>query len=485
MISKILGFFREIVVAAKFGTSWRIDAVIIAMEPAETVAAIVAGTIGAMMIPFYLELKREGDSEELRVYVSQVLKWTSLLMMGFGALLFFFPNTIIHLFAPSFSGEVLEYASEKLQFFSILPVIHGFGAIFTAALRSERKFFQMASTQLVLNMVCIPLIFVLAPICGETAFVLSWIAGYGIMTLSIAVLCIPFFDPKGFWSLRSPSPYAKKTMAHAIPLIAGKSTGVVNSMVDKIFASSLPAGRVAALRYSYFFLTMINSLLVNSFLTTIFTEMGEAVARRDFAKLKNRLEKSATDMLNLVIPLTFWVILMADPLIQALFQRGSFDAQSTSLVSASLVGYSTILLVAPVGGLIGHVLISLKDLAFINTLSVVSIGANVLFDWFLVGPFGHAGIAASSAAVSVLHTLFSYLWLKKRHDLSFFQWKPWLLKFSVSFSLAAVLFMVKLWVIDGWIWLVLSNAHFFLLFERLNRKMWREVLARCKRFLGS
>ncbi|HPE70324.1 MAG TPA: lipid II flippase MurJ [Thermotogota bacterium] len=484
LISKFLGFLREIVVAAKFGTSWRMDAVIIAMEPAETVAGIVAGTIGTMMIPFYLELKREGDTEKLRTYASQVLKLSALVMLLFGVILFVFPNTMIHLFAPSFSGEVLEYAARKLKIFSILPVIHGFGAIFTAILRSERKFIQMASSQLILNVVAIPVVFVLAPVLGETAFVVAWVGGYGVMHLVLGLVCLPRLEKKQFFSLQPLSTQSKKTLSHAIPLIAGRSSGLINPIIDKVFASFLPAGRVAALRYSHVLLTMINGLLISSFLTTTFTEIGETVAEKNFSKLENRLKKTANDMINLVIPITFWVILMAEPLISFLFQRGSFDQQSTSLVSASLIGYSIIILTAPIGGLVGNVLVSMKDLRFINTLAVASIGANAFFDWILMAPFGHAGIAGSSAVVGLIHTTIGYFWLKKKYKLPFLQWKPFLGKLAVGGSLFSVLFLLRTFLGDGLLWMGMANGLFFLFFLFLNKKMIRALSSKLSQFRG-
>jgi len=229
---------------------------------------------------------------------------------------------------------------------------------------------------------------------------------------------------------------------------------------------------------------MINGLLISSFLTTTFTEIGETVAEKNFSKLENRLKKTANDMINLVIPLTFWVILMAEPLISFLFQRGSFDQQSTSLVSASLIGYSIIILTAPIGGLVGNVLVSMKDLRFINTLAVASIGANAFFDWILMAPFGHAGIAGSSAVVGLIHTTIGYFWLKKKYKLPFLQWKPFLGKLAVGGSLFSVLFLLRTFLGDGLLWMGMANGLFFLFFLFLNKKMIRALSTKFSQFRG-
>jgi len=230
---------------------------------------------------------------------------------------------------------------------------------------------------------------------------------------------------------------------------------------------------------------MINTLLVNSFLTTTFTEIGEAVAERDFSKVHRRLKKSSNDMINLVIPLTFWVILMADPLIRILFQRGSFDSVSTDLVSSSLIGYSIMILTAPIGGLINNALVALKDVKFLNALAVGTIGLNVFFDWAFLAPFGHAGIAGSTAAVSVISAVISYVWLKRKHSLAFINWGGFFAKLFVGISLFVFFLLLKKPLGERITWILLVNVFFFLFFVWLNRSMMQALWRKLKSWFGT
>lgn len=479
LISKIMGFVREMVLAARFGTSWRLDAVIIAMEPAQNISAIIAGALGTMMIPIYLDIKREGDPQKNARYVSQLLKISSLILFVFSAALFFFPDILIRVFAPSYSGEILEFASRKLQQMAVLPLINGFGTLFTNVLQAERRFIQMALFPLLFNIIAIPLLFFLAPFWGESAYVFAWIVGQSFMVLVVGLYCWRFFDKKEVFSTRKIQPQASKTMRLAIPLIAGSSSGTFNNIIDKVFASFLPAGRISALRYSQTLLAMINALIIGSFMTTTYTEIAEAAARNDKEAIKSRLQKTNTDMMNLVIPLTFWVMLMAEPLIRVLFERGAFDIQSTELVSVSLIGYSLIIMISPISGLIFNTLLVLKDVRFMNILAFVSIGLNALLDWVLLNPFGHMGIALSTTGVSLFSTLFCYLWLRKRHRIHFIDkriGKPLLLTFPIFM----VLFWLKDTHIHQWVWTGIGNLSFMVLFGYLNRSMISTLIRRIR-----
>ena len=479
LLSKGLGFIREMVLAAQFGTSWRLDAVIIAMEPAENLSGIIAGALSTMMIPLYLEVKNGKDAEQTKRYASQVLKLAAAVLLLFSALLFFFPDLLIKVFAPSYSGEVLDYAARKLRFLSLLPLIHGFGSIFTAVLRAERRFLQMASFQLIFNIIAIPMLFFLAPLWSEAAYVFTWVVGYLVMTLIMGLYSLRFFDKKEIVASSRFSTPAKQTLKLALPLIVGSSSGMINNIVDKVFASFLPAGRISALRYSHVLLAMINGVIVGSFLTTTYTEIGEAASRKDFRAIERRMRKTNDDLMRIVIPLTFWVILMAEPLIKLLFQRGAFDSQSTELVSASLIGYSVIIILSPIWGLISNTLISLKDIKFINWLAVFFIGLNAIFDWVLMKPFGHAGIAFSTAAISVLSVLFYYRWLKRRYSISFFCIKPFSELCGISMIFSFLLLLLKRYLEDG-IFLIGGSLAFLVLFAFLNREMIEKIHYRFK-----
>jgi putative peptidoglycan lipid II flippase len=479
LISKGLGFIREMVLAAQFGTSWRLDAVIIAMDPAESLSGIIAGALGTMMIPLYLEVKNGKDPQQTARYASQVLKLAAVTMLCFSALLFFFPDILIKVFAPSYTGEILEYAARKLRILSVMPFIHSLGSIFTAVLRAERRFIQMASFQLIFNIVAIPVLFFLAPFWAEASYVFAWVVGYFVMTLLMGLYSLRFFDKKELFKVGRVTSSAKQTLRLAIPLVIGSSSGMINNIVDKIFASFLPVGRISALRYSHVLLAMINAIIVGSFMTTTYTEIGEAAVRKDFQAIERRMKKTNDDLMRIVIPLTFWVILMAEPLIRIIFQRGAFDTASTELVSISLIGYSMIIILSPIGGLISNTLVSLKDIKFINWLAFVTIALNAFFDWILLKPFGHAGIAFSTTAVSIVCVLFYYWWLKTRYSISFFDLKKFVIFCAVNLILFLLLLVLES-VIHEVLFLLIGNISFLSLFAFLNRKIIRQVILRFK-----
>ena len=474
-ISKILGFIREMVLAASFGTSWRLDAVIVALEPAESLSAIIAGAMATMMVPIYLQMKTDPNPHKTAQYASNVLKIAALALLVFSAALFFFPEILIRFFAPNFSGEILEYAARKLQVLAVLPLINGVGAIFTATLRAERRFIQKASFQLIFNIVSIPLLVSLAPLWSEAAYVFAWVAGAGVMNLCVVLYAQRFFDKQAFFSLKPPNHQARKTLIMAIPIIFGSSAHLINQIVDKMFASYLPEGRISALRYSQVLLTMITALIVGSFLTTTHTEISESAAKNDIKAIVSRLKKTHTDLIRLVTPLTFWIILMAEPLIRLLFQRGEFDAQSTSLVSGALIAYSIIIFLSPVSGLASNTIIALQRVNIIYLFSLISLSLNALFNWAFIGPFGHVGIAASTSLVGLISKAMYLGWLYRTYRIHFVNFRQIAILCAIfGFGFMILLMLQSIWI--DWVWLLIGNSFFLLGFLMINRKLVHSLM---------
>jgi len=470
LLSKVFGFVREMVLAANFGTSWRLDAVIIAMEPAESLSGIIAGAFGVMMIPVYLELKNGNNPEKTARYASQMLKISGIFLFLFSFALLIFPDYLIKVFAPSFSGEILDYAARKLRIMSILPIVHGISTISISVLRSERRFIQMASFQLIFNAVSIPVLILLSPLWAEAAYVFAWVAGFSVMVIFSFWYSLRFFDKKEFFTFSPLLSQTKKTILLSLPLVLSYSISTLNAIVDKLFASFLPAGRISALRYSHYLLSMITSLIVASLLTVTYTEIGEFAAKKDFEKIEIRAKKTNNDLMNIVIPLTFWIILMAEQLIGLIFERGAFDSRSTELVSASLIAYSVIILISPVSGLITNIFISLQHTKFINFVSALSIGLNALFDWIFMKPFGHAGIAASTSGVAVIITVTLYFYLKKKYKIVFIDFKRVAYLFFITVSIFLFLLFSKDFLSETF-WLLAGNSLFLVVFLGLNKKM--------------
>jgi putative peptidoglycan lipid II flippase len=347
IISKVLGLVREMVLAAQFGTNWRLDALIIAMDPALQISTIISSAMATMIIPIYIDIKSKKDSLLLKQYTTKIVFLSSFLLILFGFFLMIFPEFFIKLFAPNFEGKELAYAISKLKYVGILPLVNGINILFTALLKAEKTYLAYSLTQLIYNIIAIPVIICFAPFFSESSYLLAYLCGTLAMDLFLLILVRKHFKLSSLFK-RSSNTSVRKTLFLAAPLMLSGSLSIINNIVDKAFASSLSAGSISAMRFAQTIRAMITSIIVGSLMATIFTELSEASSRNDMKALTFRLNKTSTDLFNLLIPLTSWLVIVAQPIISLLFQRGAFTSDSTKLVSSAFLGYSFIIVIGPI-----------------------------------------------------------------------------------------------------------------------------------------
>lgn len=476
IISKAMGFIREMVLAANFGTSWRLDALIVAMDPATKLGGIISGAIASMMVPIYIGEKRKQDPEKIKAYTTQILFVSSFLLIGFGILFSIFPELFVKIFAPKFSGEAFEYAVRKMRIIGFLPFIQGLHSLATSLLNAEKKYMLASMIQLVFNLVTIPSIIIFAPFFSEASYLFAFIIG--TISVDLALLFVLRKKINLKLILKSfQNPAIKETIILALPLLLSGSLGMINGIVDKAFASSLDSGSISALRYAQTIRAMISSLIVGSLMTTVFTELSETSVKQDKTALENRLKKTSNDLLNFMVPLTFWMILMARPLIQLLYERGEFTSDSTGMVTLAFLGYSMTLIISPVSNLLMKVFTSHKKTRIPLLITLISIVLNFVFNSLLIKRFGILGLTLSTSFVSFVNLVVLNIIQKKTFNITFLKKRETVIIFVSTLMVFSFSYLLKN-SLNNSIWLLTTNIAFSFLFIGLNRKILSRILER-------
>ncbi len=483
LISKFLGFVREMVLAAQFGTSWRLDALIIAMDPALQISGIISSAMATMMIPIYIDIKSKKDPVLLRQYTTQTIFLSSFLLIIFGFFLVLFPDFFIKLFAPKFGDREMAYAISKLKFVGILPLINGLNILLTSILKAEKIYMAYSITQLLYNIVAIPVIICFAPFFSESSYLLAFISGTLAMDLMLFIFVRKKLNFRTLFKSNSAA-HIRRTLFLAAPLMFSASLSVINNIVDKAFASALPPGSISSMRFAQTIRAMITSLIITSLMTTVFTELSETSAKKDMKSLVFRLNKTSTDLFNFLIPLTAWLIIVAQPLISLLLQRGAFTSDSTSLVSSAFLGYSLILILAPFYNLLLNTMTAYKKTHITFFMSAMSVGLNFLFNSLLIERFGLMGIALSSSLVNIFSSTILYVYLSRTFKIRFLNKKRIAVLCLVTIPIIIVSKLLESHM-NHIVWLIVVNLVFALTFILFNRKILLQIMNKMLMLLKS
>jgi len=380
------------------------------------------------------------------------------------------------MFAPRFTEREMAYAIEKMRITGILPLIRGLNSIAAAILNAEKKYTLTSIIQLIYNILAIPLILIFAPLIQETSYLVSFIIGMSFMDAAFlfAIRRHISFKYFNFKNLKK----TWRTIILAFPLFFSGSLSIINHIVDKAFASSLEPGSISALRYGDTIKTMITSIIVSSLMTTVFTEISENTAIKNNQGLQFRLKKTSSDLFNLLIPLTVWLIVMAEPTIKLLFERGAFTTESTQMVTKSLIGYSLIIIITPINNLMIRTFIAFKKTFVTFIIASIGIIMNYVLNSLLIEQYGVMGIAMSSSIVILINTIILYLLLVHSFKLRFLDFKRILKITTISILPALSLLLYDTTKAMPFYWLLIINLIYFSIMAAFNRMIILRIFQR-------
>ena len=401
MALKLVSMVKESVVAACFGTGNALDAFIIAALVPTSLAAILAGSLDAALIPTYIEV-RERDSQEAaeRLYANILLTNTVVLvvmcLLLAGTMDYWLP-----LMASRFDPGKLALARNLVYGTLPLVVLTGLATIWGAILNAGNRFAGVAIAP------------VMHPVCVIVMLTLGY-RSWGIYALLVGTTLGTLLETvaKGVMLARRGHPLMPRWhgVSSAYRKVLGQygtaigASVIVNGMgmVDQAFASTLGPRSNSALSYGGKLQGLVLSLGVTALSTAMLPALSQMVAVRDWTGIRRFLRVYGGMILAVTVPLTVLLILMSRFLVRIMYQHGSFTAADTELVVQIQVFHLLRIPFATCHVLVTRTLTALKSVHFLLIMSFSSFALNALLDWILIKPFGIAGITLSTSACSVV-----------------------------------------------------------------------------------
>lgn len=162
----------------------------------------------------------------------------------------------------------------------------------------------------------------------------------------------------------------------APPLFLSITIGIINNIVDKAFASSLPIGSISALTYSYTIVGMISGLAVSGLITSSFTSTAESVSAIDDESLKNKTGKLTETIIKILTPIAAFTIIAAYFIVNVIYQRGEFTVISTMMTAPALIAYAAMIVTIPLSAVLGNAYIVKKQTFRLTLISIPFIFLN-------------------------------------------------------------------------------------------------------------
>jgi putative peptidoglycan lipid II flippase len=417
-LSRILGLFRDILIANFFGSGMSADAFFVAFRIPNLLRRLFAeGSFSVAFIPVfteYLQKKSKGDALLLArvVLTSLVLILTAVTILGV-----ILSPLIVRIIAPGFGGSSEKYALTVLLTRIMFPYIFFVSvlALLTGVLNSLKHFAAPAMAPIFLNLSMIAALVFLAPSmrAPTVGLAIGVIVG-GVIQMAVQV---PLVIKKGLsfaprWMPAHPA--LKKIGLLMLPTIFGSAIYQINQLVGTLLASFLREGSVSYLYYADRLVQFPLGVFAIAISTAVLPSLSREAAEKDFDGLRETLSHAIRLTMFITIPAMVGLIVLREPIIRLLFQRGAFDSFTTIMTAQALLFYSVGLWAFAALRVFVSAFYSLQDTKTPVKVAVVAMLANIIFSLLLMGPLKHGGLALALSLASTLQLCILIYLLRKR-----------------------------------------------------------------------
>ncbi len=413
----LVSFAKEAVVANYFGVSQDVDAYTIALQVPVILFSFVAVAIQSVVVPLYSDLLYNKSRSDADLFASNLLNAVLLFACLFFILGEIFASGLIYLFAPGFNSNVHDLATNLLRitlptiFFSLVS------QVLTAILNVHKRFVIPSLTVVLLNLGLISTIVALHTQFGIVAACIGQIIGGSIQTIVLFIIIRKFFTWRIVLDLKDAS--LRQAMKMSLPVFWSISVAEVNAMVNKMVASFLFVGSIAAMGYAQKINTIFISFFTSAIATIVYPMYAESAAKGDTNQLSNRVNMTLAAYTLFLLPVMLFLLCYRQEIIELAFARGAFDSTAID-VTQQLLGFYVIgILFLALRGTVTNVFYSLKDSKTPAKNATIGVIINVVLNLTLPYAMGVNGLALATSLTSIyITTALVLLLIKKHNDLS-------------------------------------------------------------------
>lgn len=414
VLSRILGLVREQVLASQFGTSREMDAYVSAFRiPDLLFLVVIAGSFGAAFIPVFGDFVTRGDRKRASELASAVLTWAGIAVVAVSLIAFVLARPLMAVVAPGFDSETTGLSVDLMRILLLSPIFLGTGIAFKGILEAQHQFTLPALAPLIYNATIIVGAIWFAPTYGIHA--VGWAVIVGALGhLLVQVPGIIRSDLTFRPSLSRQVDGLREVARLLGPRIIGLAAFQFNFIAINAFASTTSAERVSALNYAWQLLMLPHGVIALSISTVIFPTLAALYGQGKDEDFRRTLDRALRPLLFLSIPAGVGLLMLREPLVAFIYQRGSFGSRSTELVATPLAWFAIGLLGYALTEILSRVFYATRDTKTPVITGVITMILNLLLCTLLIGSLSHGGLAIALSATTGAEAVILWLFLRQR-----------------------------------------------------------------------
>ncbi len=444
LISRVLGFVRDIIIARIFGASVEADAFFVAFKIPNFFRRLTAeGAFSQAFVPVLADVRHKEGETATHLLLDAVWTRLSLFLLTLTLLGIVLAEPIMLLFAPGFAHDArLPLSVDMLRITFPYLLLISLTAMLAAVLNSYSRYWEPAFNPVWLNVVMIAAVWLLAPMLDVPA-----------MSLAYGVLIAGFIQLAWVWWALSPIGWrphwtlvkhdgVSRILRNMAPALLGVSVAQINLLVSTILASFLIAGSVSWLYYADRLMEFPVGIFGVALATVVLPSLSKARSEENWDSYNKTLDLALRLIWVVGLPATVALSLLAKPLMLTLFGYGAFtttdainSAHALSAYGIGLLGFLAVKILAPA-------FYAREQMRVPVQVSVVALIVNLVLALLLIEPLAHIGLALAVSVSALLNA--GLLWWALRHKGFYIPVVGWM-KLLMQSLLAVLVMALSLW----------------------------------------
>lgn len=412
ILSKVLGFGRELVLANFYGASDFTDAFLVAVNIPNVAIATIGSALATTYVPLYFEIKNKHGEIKTTQFTNNVLNIVIIFSVFICILGLIFTEPLVKIFAMGFEGEKLNIAIGFTKVLIFGSIFLSLGKLFSSYLQVNDNFTIPALVGIPYNIIIILSIIISYKVGAP-------VLAYGtLLAMSSQMLFqLPFAYKCGYrykTSINFKDEYIKKMIYLIAPVFIGVAVNQLNILIDRTLASTIGSGAISTLNYANRLNEFVVALFVLSIVTVIYPKLAKVSNIKNKEKFVDTLVTTCNSIVLLVMPITVGAMCLATPIVRLLFERGAFDSSATQMTAIALTLYSIGLVAIGLREILTRTFYSLSDTKTPMINGSIAILINIVLNLIFIKILGYAGLALATSISTMVGVILLARSLKKK-----------------------------------------------------------------------
>lgn len=436
---KVFGYIEKLVLANYFGTSYNVDAYTSVLTIVLSIFLLAREIIEPGFLNVFLDTKNKGNESVSWNLFNKGLRLILIITVILSLMAFFFPEGFAKIFAPGFEGETLALTQKLIKIAVPACIFLALSTLTNITLNGLKIFALPASGELVFKgmiIVCMVFFYKQYGIVGAAAGIV--IGSVGRLLVHLTKL----HKKISFRKIKIENNYKQRIWQLTWPLLLGVGFSIASSLIDNVFGSYMQEGAIAALSYAKKVVELPVIIFPYVISIVVFPYFSQLAIEKQEGKLKDLLVDSLKWIVIAFLPVAAFFYIFSTPIVEIIFQRGAFNANSTLLTSKPLMIYSIGMLFFAIETILVIFYYANADTKTPVFIGMACVILNILLTWIFIQYIGYIGIALAFVIQKVVKNLILLYLVRQKISYSMRNFWMFFSKALLSFAVFIILISV-------------------------------------------